>query len=55
MGLKVDSVGLSGTKAIEAEKGEIKVISPGNLAFPSSHKNFDLIRLLQLGVFIFIF
>ena len=41
-GLKVGSVSLSGTKAIEVEKRKIKVISPGNLAL-SSHKIFYLV------------
>lgn len=39
VGLKVGSVGLSGTKAIEAETGEIEVISSANSAL-SSHKIF---------------
>lgn len=43
MGLKVGSIGLSGTKAVEAEKGEILVISPSNLVLSSSHKIFYLV------------
>lgn len=37
-GLKLGSVGLSGTKVIEAEKGEIEDISLGNLTLLSFHK-----------------